>query len=243
LKKILFIVLPAVSGLLALLLLFYSTETLSKKASSQGITKPTIILDAGHGEPDGGTRGVGGESEKDINLSITLKTAQLLTLYGFDVMLTRPGDDGIYSNNAKTIRQKKVEDMHKRLAIVRDRPNSLFVSIHQNYYEGYSVGCQIFYSPNNEESKLLAQTVQDTFKNLLQPDNNRKIKASDRSLYLLHNIKSPAIMVECGFLSDVKEARLLNTEDYQRQVAFCITSGLTEYIGAPAQITSVNEGN
>jgi len=214
---------------LVLALLWGGAGIVAQNASSQSVVSPCIILDAGHGSPDGGTTGVDGQVEKDINLAITLKTEKFLKLAGYNVILTRADDSGIFDNNLSTIRKKKISDMNKRLDVINKNPNNIFVSIHQNYYEGASSGSQIFYSPNNPNSKIFAQTIQDSIKELIQPENHRKIKQSDRSLFLLLHAKSPAVLIECGFLSDYKEAKLLASDEYQNKMAFCIYVSIVRY--------------
>jgi len=212
------------------LIVFACNNAILKPAISQAILSPTIIIDAGHGSPDGGTTGVNGVVEKDINLAIAVKTAELLKFGGYNVIMTRKDDQSLADSDLHTIRKKKVDDMNKRLGIINSTPNSIFVSIHQNYYEGYSQGAQMFHGKKNESSKILAQTMQDTFKELIQPENHRKIKSSDRSLYLLENAESTAVMIECGFLSDYTESRLLATNEYQSKIAFCIYASITDFV-------------
>lgn len=192
---------------------------------------PVIIIDAGHGGVDGGSVGADGTVEKDINLAISLKLRDMLELYGFETVMIREEDKSIHSDDAETIREKKVSDLHNRLKIINSTDNCLFVSIHQNYFEQskYS-GAQVFYSPNDERSEQLASIMQQTIVDTLQADNNRKIKKADKSLYLLYKTQCPAIMVECGFMSNESELNLLKSEDYQKQMALSITNGILKYM-------------
>lgn len=192
---------------------------------------PVIVIDAGHGGVDGGSSGVDGTIEKDINLSIALKLRDMLEFYGFETVMTREVDESIHSQGANTIREKKVSDLHNRLSIINSTDNCLFISIHQNYFEQskYS-GTQVFYSPNNTESEKLAEIMQKTIVDMLQNDNTREIKKADKTLYLLHNAQKPAIMVECGFMSNEKELALLKSDDYQKQMALSITNGILKYL-------------
>lgn len=192
---------------------------------------PVIIIDAGHGGVDGGSVGADGTVEKDINLSIALKLRDMLELYGFETVMIREEDKSIHNEDAKTIREKKVSDLHNRLNIINSTDNGLFVSIHQNYFEQskYS-GAQVFYSPNDNRSEQLARIMQQTIVDTLQADNNRQIKKADKSLYLLYKSQNPAIMIECGFMSNEKELNLLKSEDYQKQMALSITNGILKYM-------------
>lgn len=192
---------------------------------------PTIIIDAGHGGVDGGSSGIDGTVEKDINLSIALMLRDTLEFYGFETIMIREEDKSIHSEGANSIREKKVSDLHNRLNIINSTENCVFVSIHQNYFEQtqYS-GTQVFYSPNNPESKAMAEIMQKTIVNMLQNDNSRQIKQAGKTLYLLNNAKKPAIMIECGFMSNEKELALLKSEEYQQQMALSITNGILKYM-------------
>lgn len=189
-----------------------------------------IIIDAGHGGFDGGAQASDGTLEKDINLSIALKLKEFLELGGFNVVMTREVDSGIEKDSEQSIGKRKVSDMKERLKIINSNPDAIFVSIHLNKFTTSSAkGTQVFYSPNNEKSKELAQSIQSTVINHLQQENSRVIKKGDKSIYLLKNAKIPAVIVECGFLSNQQELSLLKQEDYQKQIAFCVYCGILDY--------------
>jgi N-acetylmuramoyl-L-alanine amidase len=118
------------------------------------------------------------------------------------------------------------------MKIMEETDNAIFVSIHQNHYSSERYwGLQVFYSGNfSEYSQPMAEAIQETVSELLQPDNDRQIKECGTSVYLLYNAKKPAILVECGFLSNHKEAELLKTEEYQKTISCCIYMGLLEYL-------------
>ena len=205
------------------------------------IKKRTVIVDAGHGEPDGGAVGVDGVIEKDINLAVALKLKTFLLVAGYDVLLTRENDDAIYDEGSDTIRKKKVTDLRNRLAIVNSHPDALFISIHQNIYKSSkNRGSVLFYSPNHAQSQVLAQKIQDTITSMLQPQNNRTVVAAKSNLYILYRAKIPAVMVECGFLSNPDECKLLETEDYQWRMAYAIFCGTIQFEGSkqPAESTA-----
>lgn len=225
------LLLCTITGMLALSMVFaldlYYVNTVASAASDL----PVIIIDAGHGGEDGGTQSVSGILEKDINLSISLKVDALFQLLGFETILVREGDYLIYDFSSTTISEKKVSDIHNRMAIMTNNPNSIFLSIHQNYFEQsqYS-GAQVFYSGNTEESEIIAGFLQDSIVTSLQVDNTREIKQSTTDIYLLYYAQSPAVMVECGFLSNEEEAQLLSDEQYQQQMATAIVSGIINYL-------------
>lgn len=192
---------------------------------------PTIVIDAGHGGEDGGAVADDGTNEKDINLKIAKQLNQLFTSSGFKTKMTRTTDIAIYDQGNETIKSKKVSDMHNRLKVFNEDNNFIVISIHQNKFEQekYS-GTQIFYSPNNKESEVLAENIRTSVTGMLQPDNTRENKAATKSIYLLYNCNNPSVIVECGFLSNNSELAKLKTDNYQKQMAFSIYCGCLEYI-------------
>ena len=205
-------------------------EFLATAEANSSTVQKVIILDAGHGGFDGGAQAADGTKEKDINLAITLKLAEFYKLGGFDVILTRSADMGTETDPNDTIAHRKVSDMKNRLALLNANPNGLFVSVHLNKFTTSSVsGAQVFYSPNNDNSYHLAESLQKSLIKHLQPDNNRTVKKSDKTIYLLKNAKIPAVIVECGFLSNKQELELLKTNDYQSKLAFSLYCGTLEY--------------
>lgn len=194
------------------------------------IDLPIIIIDAGHGGEDGGAVGADGTNEKDINLEIALKLNDILTVTGFETRMIRTTDVSIHNQGADTIRERKATDIRNRTAIMEEYENCLYVSIHQNKYDDSRIwGAQTFYSPNDEASKTLAQFIQTSIATKLQPDNKRMIKESGTSIYVLYNATKPAVMVECGFISNPNELSQLKTDEYQSKMAFSIVSGIINY--------------
>ena len=191
---------------------------------------PTIIIDPGHGGVDGGASG-NGLVEKDINLSISLNLRDLLWIQGFRVIMTREDDRSLHDEGIISIAQQKRSDLHHRLALMENHPEAIFISIHQNkFQQPSSKGAQIFYSQNLPESKQLAQSLQESFIKYLQPENQRQIKGAENNLFLLYEAKIPAIMAECGFLSNPEEAGKLASEQYRQEIAFVIYQGLLDYL-------------
>ena len=193
-----------------------------------------IIIDPGHGGIDGGAVGVSGALEKDINLAIGLRLREILTEAGYTVVMTRDTDISIHDSDAVTVRQKKVSDMRKRLAMTQLYEKSILISIHQNKLGDRKVtGAQVFYSPNNPESEVLAQAIQDEFNRSIQINGrNKEIKKTGKNLYLFYNAKNIAILNECGFMSNPSEEALLGDPVYQEKIAFTIFSGLINYFSA-----------
>ena len=192
---------------------------------------PVIIIDAGHGGIDGGATTDDGTPEKDINLSISLYLDEYLKLMGFKTILTRTKDISL-GESESTIRKQKTADIMNRFYIMENTDNALFISIHQNHFsqKQYS-GLQVFYSEAYyDESSSLAQCIQDSAVNQLQKDNKRLIKECPSSVYLIHNAVKPSVLVECGFLSNEDEANKLKTDEYRKQISFCIAMGIQDYI-------------
>ena len=194
---------------------------------------PVVVLDAGHGGMDGGCSSAAGVPEKGINLQILLNLRSLLTMAGYDVLVTRDTDTSIHDDGIEGIANQKSSDMDNRLALFNQNENAVCISIHQNQFTDpkYS-GAQMFYAPTNKRSEQLAQRLQTAFRETLQPDNSREIKQCGKELFLCYYCKNPTVMVECGFLSNPDEAALLNTAEYQQKVAFTIFAALQGYFTA-----------
>ncbi len=197
--------------------------------------RTTVVIDAGHGGVDGGAVGVGGIIEKDINLAIAKKLKEILTVWGYDVVMTRESDVSIHDSSATTIREMKRSDLNNRLKLVQSVPNAVFISIHQNIFGQTSCdGAQVFYGPKCSDSASFAKITQNNLKSLLQNENNRVEKEAGDNLFLLYNLEIPALLVECGFISNEAEAKLLTDEEYQYKIAFVIFYSLSEYLASEA---------
>lgn len=207
----------------------YSTA----KSESEKKTLPVIIIDPGHGGEDGGAQSSSGILEKDINLSISMKLKAAFEALGFETVTVRETDCLIYDSGCNAMREKKVSDIHNRMNIMLKYPNSIFLSIHQNHFSQSKYhGAQVFYSKNDPQSKIIAEYIQSSIIEKLQNENTRKIKPSGTEIYLLYHAKSPAVMVECGFLSNGGEAQLLNDEQYQKKMAVAIVDGVIKYLSS-----------
>lgn len=179
--------------------------------------------------------GVDGQLEKDINLKIIKKLKAYLEQSDIEVVLTRKDDDGLYGASDKN---KKSADMKKRIDIINGAKADVMVSIHQNsYHQPEVAGAQVFYYQNSEEGKRFAQIMQKRFDYCLGEDNRRQAKAN-RSYYLLSHSKPVSIIVEAGFLSNHKEAALLETEEYQDKIAWTVAMGILQYINTRKEMGS-----
>ncbi len=201
-----------------------ASTTPEKAAETGGV----ILIDPGHGGADGGATGVNGQQEKDVNLAISLPLAKLLRVLGFEVALTRETDCSIHDASAGSLREQKVSDMRNRLQMYNNA--GLVLSIHQNQFsQSQYAGTQVFYSPNRPESSVLGEAIRQSVVSLLQPDNKREMKKGEKTVYLLSNSQAPAVLVECGFLSNPAECERLSEPEYQKKMMFAIAAGLLQY--------------
>lgn len=195
------------------------------------------ILDAGHGGPDGGSSAADGTRESDINLAVALKTDAVLGLLGERTLLVRETDTDLSDDSAATIAQKKVSDIRNRVALVNRYPEAILLSIHQNSFSDPAYdGAQVFYG-KIDGSKALAQALQARMAASLDPSNTRSAKAVSADVYLMNHVEVPAVLVECGFLSNPSEAEKLKTEEYQKRLAVTIAAAAANY--QPEEISGV----
>ena len=189
-----------------------------------------IVLDAGHGDPDGGAVSSRGTVESDLNLSVAKLLEKQLVSRGYTVIMTRETKNGIHSEGAKSIRQKKREDMEKRLELVNSSGADIFVSIHMNLFQNEKYrGAEVLYSEKFENSPLLAELIQAELKAIDPENQTRQAKKADGGIYLLKNAEIPAVLVECGFLSNPEEEKLLKDKAYQERLAGAVCDGIVEY--------------
>ena len=190
----------------------------------------TIILDAGHGGEDAGATGVNGALEKDLNLSMSKILGEMLIDKGFAVIYTRSEDKMLYAEFENIKGLRKISDLKNRCKVAKNYPNALFVSIHMNTFgDSQYSGLQVYYSENNQDSQALAEAIQSNVRKEVQPSNNRKIKPG-KSIYVLENVENTAVLIECGFLSNMEEAEKLSEKEYQKLLSFSIICGIIEYI-------------
>ena len=192
----------------------------------------TIVIDAGHGGEDCGAIGVSGIYEKDLNLSVSNIVGELLQEAGYAVVYTRTEDKLLYTEaeNIKGIR--KISDLKNRCKIGAEYIESIFISIHMNSYgDARYSGLHVYYAPHDQESERLAHTIQNRVREDVQPTNNRVPKPG-QNIYLLENLENTAVLIECGFLSNVEECEKLSQKEYQKELSFSIVCGIIEYIKA-----------
>ena len=228
--KTIYLIILAVLLISFCIVMFSAFSNITAHTSADIDNRITVIIDAGHGGEDGGAE-VDGILEKDINLSIADKLADTLRLCGVRVTEIRDEDISVYDDSAQSLREKKVSDLKHRVEIVNGSENNILVSIHQNKFDNsaYS-GAQVFYSSNNDKSRVLAESIRNSVVSLLQNDNTRELKPANSDIYLLDNATVPAVIVECGFLSNDEERAKLLDSGYQSEMAYSIAMGVLEYI-------------
>ena len=201
---------------------------------SQGITamvemtpisgQRCYIIDPGHGGIDGGATSCSGRLESGVNLEIALRLNDLLRFLGYTTKMIRTTDTSIYTEGS-TIGAQKVSDLKERVRIVNQTENGILISIHQNTFsDGRYSGAQVFYAPN-EISRAMADRLQNALIATLNPGSKRRSKASD-GIYLMQNIRSPGVLIECGFLSNPEEDKLLSHPEYQKKLSCVIATGI-----------------
>ncbi|USF25456.1 hypothetical protein N510_000368 [Firmicutes bacterium ASF500] len=218
-------------GLTALILMMMAATLAQLNELMQPAMEPValgrcraLILDAGHGGEDGGAVSITGVPESQINLAIVLKLRDVLGLYGVDPVVLREEDISLHDNEAGTLREKKRSDLKNRVALVEEVEGGTLLSIHQNTYPGSRYhGTHVFYAPT-EGSQKLAEHFQNSIKTALQPDNERAIKQIPDTVYIMNHVTCPAILIECGFLTNPGEEALLRDEDYQRKLSAVIAA-------------------
>jgi len=189
--------------------------------------KKTVIIDAGHGGIDPGAV-ANGLVEKDLNLAIAKKLESFLRIADVNVVLSR--SDDVLLGDGDTVRAHKVADLKARLDLLKQTDDAILVSIHINKFTSPSVhGLQTFYAENIGDSDKLAAYIQEASK-LVDKDNKRSIKPDDGNIYILENADKTAVLIECGFISNAKDASLLSNDDYQNKLAFAIYTGIIRFL-------------
>ena len=193
------------------------------------VSNKVIVVDAGHGVPDEGAESSNGTTEAETNLKIAQKLQNLLEQSGATVILTRSDENAIYDIDSKTLKQKKISDIHNRVKIGNESSADIFVSIHLNkipqeqYY-----GWQTFYKEGDEESIKLANALQNNLNEAIQKENKRVAMKLD-TVYIMKHVEIPISIVECGFLSNPEEEQQLLEDSYQDRLAWGIYNGIMDY--------------
>lgn len=193
--------------------------------------EPAVILDAGHGGMDGGAVAQSGQTEKELNLLIAQKSRMLLKLMGVDCVMTRDSDISLDYEEGASVRQNKQNDLRARVKVAERFPESCLISIHMNQFSQTKYhGAQVFYG-KAPEGQTLAQYMQDAFRQALDPENDREIKPSPDGVYLMKKVTAPAVIAECGFLSNPEEAEKLGQDPYQTKASLAIVSSYLRFAG------------
>ena len=201
--------------------------------AAEGMDSQTacVLIDAGHGGEDGGAVSDDGIVEAGINLAIAQYLRDYLELSGVEVLMTRDDDNPMGDQTLPTLTERRRSDFKERLELYNSDKVDCVISIHQNKFtEPQYSGAQVFYSPNDKRSGVLAEYMRKSITGLLQPDNERQNKEAGSNIYLLNNCTNPCVLVECGFLSNPEEAALLNDDEYQHQMAFAIYCAAVEFM-------------
>ena len=226
-NKLIVIIMVISIGMVSLIGINLGISHAAMNSNQVGTKK--ILIDSGHGGMDGGTSSKNGTVEKNINLSIAIKLKARLQKAGYEVVMTREDDAGLYSNKG-TIREKYRDDLRKRCDLKESSKCDMFVSIHLNYFtESKYYGGQVWYS-NYKDSSILASVIQKNFKMDLDPNNKRVPKAAKSSYKILReNDTMPSVIVECGFLSNNEEEQKLKSGEYQEKIAGSISKSISEF--------------
>lgn len=212
-----------------LMISLWSDHTVTVMSQQAPIpSRVCIMIDPGHGAPDGGAVSCTGIHESVINLEIARRLEDLLQLLGYDTKMLRTGNDSVYTEG-DTIGQKKISDLKERVRMVNEQDHGILLSIHQNHYSDsrYS-GAQMFYA-KTPGSQDLAKTLQQSFVTHLNPGSNRQAKKS-QGIYLMEHVEKTAVLVECGFLSNPAEEAKLRSDEYQKNICCVIASALSNYL-------------
>lgn len=225
-KTILFYGILTLLTLIAIILII-TVNSQTKFAAGEAQVQIDVLLDAGHGGMDGGAVSADGVCEAPITLAIAQKTQALLGFCGTQALMTRYDDTSLNYDPSATTRENKNADLKARLELAKQYPDCPFLSIHLNQFsQAKYAGAQVFYGQNGQE---LALALQDRLRAVLDPENDRVCKPAPEGVFLMKNITSPAVTIECGFLSNPEECTKLQQNDYQTRIALAIVSGYQQY--------------
>lgn len=193
-----------------------------------------IVIDPGHGGFDPGKKGTRGKDEKDINLAISIYLKEYLLQGGYEVIMTREEDVDLYEKDGSGRRAKTIDLTNRKKIATKNNPNAI-VTVHVNSFpESKYYGAQTFYAKNNEKSQRLALIIQEELIRVLDKENKRTALEKD-DVYMIKGLDIPAVLVECGFLSNPEEEQKLNDPKYQQKVAYSIYVGLDRYLKTYSQ--------
>lgn len=217
------------TGLTAAMLLLgfgFSARVLSERAAFAPVHRArTVVIDPGHGGEDGGAVAADGTEESNINLAVSMKLKELFLFCGVEPVMTREEDVSVYTEGAKTLREKKVSDIHNRVALINALDDAVVLSIHQNSLPGSpkTCGAMVFYNPV-DGAEDYAAAIQNSL-NIACNIGEKQMHPIAKNVYLMQHINKPAVLVECGFLSNSAETEALKTPETQLRIALAILCG------------------
>ena len=189
-----------------------------------------LIIDAGHGGADGGAVAPDGTKESELNLSVALKTEAICELLGYRTIMTRRSEELDYPSSAATIRAKKIADQNMRVELINGTPNAVLLSIHQNIYPTPApCGSQALYG-KFQGSNLFAELIQNGSEQYIDPENTRNAAGISDDIYLMKKVECPAVLIECGFLSNQDELKKLKSSEYQTKLAAVFAASYIQFI-------------
>ena len=210
----------------AVLTLLAAPCTAVLRTMQESRAEETLVLDDGHGGFDGGAVSENGMNEQAVNLSVAQRTRALACFFGVKTAMTREDEQALDYDPARSVRENKVADIRAREKIVNSFASPVFVSIHlNNFPDPQYHGAQVFYSANSAAGKPLAEAMQRALVEGCDPENRRAAKQAEDSIYLMRALTCPAVIVECGFLSNPEEESRLADENYHKKLALCIVTG------------------
>lgn len=225
----------ALAAAIILVLILYSIYGRVKDAFNTPVNNRVVVIDAGHGGRDAGASGKSGTKEKDINLSISKKLKRYIEESGGVAIMIREEDNGLYSIDSPN---KKKEDMKNRKQIIEESEADIFISIHLNSFpQAQYYGAQVFYFKDSEVSRQFAKIMQQELRRVLDR-NNERVEKSTAEYFILKGNEIPSILIECGFLSNAEEERLLSQDEYQEKIAWSIYTGIMRFFIEPKQLGS-----
>lgn len=186
-----------------------------------------FVIDAGHGGEDGGAVSDDGTTESTINLEIALRFRDLMRFFGQNTAMIRSENVSVSTPGLTTFRQRKASDLKNRVDFVNSHGNAVLISIHQNSLPSVPTvhGAQVFYNAESEAYEL-AERIQDALNSTINPENEKNTRKIPDSIYLMKHSKAPAVLIECGFLSNVSETKMLKLPPHQLKIAASILSGI-----------------
>lgn len=201
---------------------FYKVEV---SAYNNVKTPYTIVIDAGHGGKDkGSTSFYTGVYESDLNLQLSLMLGEVLRNAGFKVIQTRLDENSLSKNPLGFV---KLEDMEERKKIIETSDADMVLSIHMNeFLAGKNQnGAQVFYENENEDGKKLSGFLQTELNKI----NKKKRSELGGEFFILKCTRAPSVIIECGFLSNEEEEKLLQTKEHQEKICHAILVGIMQY--------------